>query len=34
MPILSTYDIYIIYLYSFYEVIYNYTEILMEYIFF
>ena len=31
---ISTYTIYIIILYSLYEVIYNYIEILMEYLFF
>ena len=34
MHLFSTYNIYIIDLYSLYEVIYNYIEILMEYLFF
>ena len=34
MYLFSTYTIFIINLYSFYEVIYNYIEILMEYLFF
>jgi len=34
MCLFSTYTIYIIILYSLYEVIYNYIEILMEYLFF